>query len=95
MTWEFEPIAPTTAKEMEECLEPRGIRARLNRLCWTNPLVHAVFRHADAVGLSGEDKYTMLAFEALRRLEIHEKSVIEEAMCKVAPSATGGFKERA
>lgn len=35
--------------------------------------IHAAFQHADYRGLSGEDKYTMLAYYALRRVyDLHK-----------------------
>ena len=80
-------LEPRTAQEVTECETPNGIRQRLMRCSYENPLVRAVYCAADAAGLSGEDRMTVLAFEALRRLEIAEDRILEQARMTIAPSS--------
>lgn len=78
----YDRIKPETAEEVQECATPEGIRRRFNRAAYRSghPLVRAVFQMADARGLSGEDKYTILAFEVLKQLEHLEEINLEAAM---------------
>lgn len=73
-------IAPYTAAEIAECSTPQGIRAYLNRkVCRCNNfLLHNIFDLAYVTGLSGEDKYTVLAFEALKRAEDLQEQLLDQ-----------------
>lgn len=75
----YDQIEPKTAKEIEDCQTPQGIRRRINQLAYSygNPLIRAIFQQAWASGLSGEDMYTVLAFEALKRMEKLEELQID------------------
>lgn len=85
-------LKPTTAEEINECADPRGMRKRLHQYSYRGgrmPLVRAVYRMAEAHGLSGEDLMTWLAFEALKALEDHYDARIEAAMLNVQPLLVG------
>ena len=71
-------ITPYTAEEMTECSTPQGIRAYLNRKSYYcgSPLVYRIFELAHVTGLSGEDKYTILAFEALKAAETAREELL-------------------
>jgi hypothetical protein len=70
-----------TMEELELASTPNGIRQLFMRN-WRHchPVVNAVRQIAMAHGLSGEDLYTVMAFELLRRLEILEDANLEFAM---------------
>ena len=78
-------LKPETAAEVNEVMEPRGIRKRLNRYRRDSALVNAVFNSAYAQGLSGEDTMTVLAYEALLRLEQYDEAMLEDAMLNIKP----------
>lgn len=68
---------------MTEPTTPDEMRAALNKLRYDDPLVHAAFTAADYAGMSGEDRYTVLAYHAVTQkqklleqlLENHAMSV--------------------
>ena len=78
-------LNPTTAKEIEECATIQGMRARLNQYSYHDPLTRAIFNSAHYQGLSGEDKMTWLAFEALKFRERYMDDALETAMLSVNP----------
>ena len=75
MSFDDFPIAPQTDAEKKECETPAGIRRRLRQVYYhhSDPMVVAVMRRAEAGGLSGEDMYVVMAFEALKQLEALKK----------------------
>lgn len=80
-----EPLKPVTAEELREAETPNGIRKRLQRYARGNSLTHAVFNAAYAQGLSGEDTMTVLAYNALLRLEALEQRLLNDAMMTAQP----------
>jgi len=78
-------LSPRTADEINECSSPEGMRRRLFRYSFEHPMTRAIFDSSNARGLSGEDRMTWLAFEALRRLETLEDSLLERAMTEPMP----------
>ena len=73
-----EKLKPATAAEAAECLTPQGIRRRLDTHGYRcDPLVNRVFQQAHYSGLTGEDKYTLLAWHALLALEDTQKYLLE------------------
>lgn len=78
-------LEPRTAEEINECATPNGMRKRLWRYSYEHPLTRAIFQASDAQGLSGEDRMTWLAFDALRRLEKLENEALNYAMLNPAP----------
>lgn len=73
------PIAPQTDAEKLECETPAGIRRRLRKVYYhhSDPTIHAVIRMSEARGLSGEDMYTVMAFEALKQVEDLKKRLLD------------------
>jgi hypothetical protein len=80
MTWDKRTLEPQTEAERRECETVAGMRCRLQRYARDNALVKTVFDAAYYRGLSGEDTMTWLAFEALRRVEKLESTILEDAM---------------
>lgn len=62
-------IEPQTAEEITECATVEGMRRRIQKYRYNDAFTRAVLDSAYVRGLSGEDTMTVLAFEALRRLE--------------------------
>lgn len=56
---------------------PAEMRAEIYRLQHHNYFVRAATDAANFAGMSGEDRYTMLAYNALRRLECVEADLRE------------------
>lgn len=56
---------------------PNGMRALLDRYAREHPLPAQIFNIARHQGLSGEDKYTMLAYHALLQMERYEKMALD------------------
>lgn len=82
MSFGGEKVAPQTAEEIKECETAEGIRRRITRLAYRGnlPIVPQVFNMAETNGLSGEDKYTFLAFEALKQLEWYQDLYLKQCM---------------
>jgi hypothetical protein len=53
-------------EQVKDATTPAEMRAELHRLSYHDPLVNSVFSFADYSGLSAEDRYTMLAYHAMR-----------------------------
>ena len=53
------------------------MRMELFRLRHYNPLVQAVMQMADCGGLSGEDRYVIMAYHALRELAHLQQNTLE------------------
>ncbi len=89
-------LKPTTAKEITECADPRGMRRRLTEYSYRGGeyMVKAIFDAARMRGLSGEDTMTWLAFEALNALEDLKARFIDEAMLRPAPPSFALRDER-
>lgn len=59
--------------QMEKAKTPDEMRAKISRLRFDNPMVATVMDMADIRGLSAEDRYTVLAYYALRELIMMHK----------------------
>jgi len=53
-------------QQVGEAHTPNEMRAELARLAREDSLVRAAFNHAEYIGLSGEDKYLLLAYNAMK-----------------------------
>lgn len=53
------------------------MRMELFRLRRYNPLVHTVMQMADCGGLSGEDRYVIMAYRALRELAYLQQNTLD------------------
>lgn len=70
-----------------ESLTPSQMRAQMldRGGLFGRPLVHSVMMRADYIGLSAEDRYTVLAFLALRQLQDAERQLID--VLSVSPTS--------
>lgn len=62
------------------------MRAELFRLSRDDHLVRSVFNHADYRGLSGEEKYLLLAYNAMRDRNNFMRQLYDWTMSHPAPS---------
>lgn len=53
------------------------MRQEIQRAAYDSPLINRVFQQAQYAGLSGEDKYTVLAYHALKELQRHYQLNLE------------------
>lgn len=69
-------------EQLREAATPEEMRAEINRLSRerASVLVRSVMDCADYNGLSSEDRYTMLAYHALRDLARHQKVALEHLL---------------
>jgi len=70
----FEEVRPANTQE--------EMRVELFRLEHFNPLVRSVADMAHYKGLSGEDKYTVLAYHALKQLVDLQRNYFKNEMMK-------------
>ncbi|HEX2652981.1 MAG TPA: hypothetical protein VHN11_04950 [Xanthobacteraceae bacterium] len=81
--WNFPPQGlPPPEKEPASYNEMRQAMLRAYR---DDNTIHAVFQQADYLGLNGEDRYTQLAYYALRRVHDLWKLNIQFANSMPAP----------
>jgi hypothetical protein len=78
-------------EQVKDATTPTEMRAELYRLKHFDPLVRAVFDAADYGGMSTEDRYTLLAYSALKQLSGMKRHLLEDAMLRpsqwmIAPS---------
>ena len=78
-------LDPKTKDEIEDCLTPDGMRRRLFKYSFSDALTRNVYDMSKYRGLSGEDTMTVLAFEALRRLEKLTDQHLEFVMTNPMP----------
>lgn len=78
-------INPRTAEEVKDAETPEGMRRRIQRYAREDPLTRQVLEMGRYHGLSGEDLYTILAFNALRDRERFMDQVLEWHMVTVKP----------
>jgi hypothetical protein len=65
-----------TAEEIEEIQTIAGIKGRICRSRWFDPLIAQVFRLAERQNLSEEETYVLLAYHALVAKETIEKDLL-------------------
>ena len=53
-------------KQLKDVITPEEMRAEIYKNYYHDPLIHAVFRQADFNGMSAEDRYTILAYHAIK-----------------------------
>ena len=78
-------LNPKTAEEVKDCETPDGMRRRIQQYSREDPMVRQVLDMARYHGLSGEDTYTILAFNALRDRERFMDQVMEWHVLNVKP----------
>ena len=76
----------------KQLLSPEQMRAEIYRMRRDNSIVARSLDSADYLGLSSEDRYTILAYHALERCESLTKTI--EQYVRITPStfliSTGG-----
>lgn len=72
-------------EQVKEATTPTEMRAELCRLRHFDPLVRAVFDSADYSGMSAEDRYTVLAYHAMKAKNEAQSKVLEFASYTVPP----------
>ena len=72
-------------EQVKDAETPEEMRAELYRLQYYDPLVRAVMDSADYRGASAEDRYTVLAYNALKQLAEIKRHVLDDAMLRPAP----------
>lgn len=73
--------------QVKDATTTEEMRAELYRLRHFDPLVRAVFDAADYAGMSAEDRYTMLAYHAMRDRNKVMETALEFANCTMRPIA--------
>lgn len=84
---DFEPVRDATT--------PNEMRAEIMRLSWNNrnPLVRQVMDAADYNGLSAEDRYTLLAYHALKEMTRLQRLVHEHVLITPFPFSVKRAKQ--
>lgn len=72
-------------EQVKEATTPEEMRAELFRLKHYDPLVRAVWDSADYGGMSAEDRYTILAYHAVKSKNEAQQQVLEFSSCLVRP----------
>lgn len=85
-TWRNDWIA-----EVRDATTPQEMRAELFRLRFDDPLVRACLDAGDYSGMSAEDKYTVLAYNAVKQ-KCHLQRVIADYMA-ITPMPPFIFKQ--
>ena len=69
-------LRPNEAEAVREATTAEEMRAEIFRLSYRNPLVRACWTAADVKGSSAEDRFTLLAYSAIKSLnEIQHKYI--------------------
>ena len=55
-------------EQLKDASTPDEMRAEIFRMRFHNPMVHSVMNIADYRGLSAEDRYVILSYNALRAI---------------------------
>ncbi len=69
-------------EQVKDAVTPDEMRAEIFRLQHYDPLVRAVMDYADYRGASAEDRYTVLAYNALKQLNEIKRHVLDDAMLR-------------
>ena len=69
-------------EQVREAATPEEMRVEIFRLLRYDALVRSVMYSADYKGLSGEDRYTILAYYALRERAKYQQSTLDFVMTK-------------
>ena len=72
-------LKPVSAEEQQEVETVQGMRKRLRLYARYHPMVRNISVMSEMTGLSGEDEMTIIAFNALLRLEELEDRILENA----------------
>lgn len=67
-------------EEMKPVETAEEMRVEMMRICRHDPMVNNLMRLADYKGFSGEDRYVILAYHALRELDAIKKTYYDVVM---------------
>ena len=71
--------------KIDDATTPEEMRAALFRVKRYNNTVWGAFDAADHKGLDGEDRYTLLAYHAVKLAEELQELLIEQTMTQIRP----------
>lgn len=71
--------------KIDDATTPEEMRAALFKATRYSSIVHNAFAAADIQGLNGEDRYTMLAYHAVKLAEGLQESLFEYTMREIRP----------
>ena len=71
--------------KIDDATTPEEMRAALFRAMRYSSIVHRSFNTADYKGLNGEDRYTLLAYHAVKLAEELQELLIEQTMTQTRP----------
>ena len=72
-------------EQVKDASGPSEMRAELHRMRNYDPLVRSVMDSADYSGMSAEDRYTLLAYHALRGKNHAQALLLESARMNPPP----------
>ena len=72
--------------KIDDATTPEEMRAALFRALRYSSIVHHAFTTADIKGLNGEDRYTLLAYHAVKLAEGLQESLFEQALTQIRPT---------
>lgn len=72
-------------EQVKDAETPEEMRAEIFRLQHYDPLVRNVANMANYSGMSAEDRYTVLAYNALKQLNYIKSLTLDYKMTHVAP----------
>jgi len=72
-------------EQVQDATTPREMRAEIFRLLRHDPLIRSVMDTADYNGMAAEDRYTLLAYYALKERNRLREMVLEQAMLRPPP----------
>jgi len=75
-------------EQVREANSPEEMRAEISRLRREGVLVRSVMDMADYRGLSAEDRFTVLAYYALKDLAVAQKTILEHVLITPNPFFT-------
>lgn len=71
--------------KIDDATTPEEMRAALFMALRYSSIVHLAFNAADYKGLNGEDRYTILAYRAVKLAERLQESLFEYTMREIRP----------
>ncbi len=73
------------SEQVRNAITPDEMRAELHRLQYYDSLIHAVMTTSDYRGISSEDRYTLLAYHAIKALHLANERLLQDAMTRITP----------
>ena len=70
------------------------MREELFKASYYDPLIRQVFDMANYKGLSGEDRYTLLAYHAMKKLNVFIKATLDDMKYRTTPQSILVLKDK-